>query len=85
MTEANISDMNQLEEMISESNLDSGISVLADKGYMSKKNINLLETLGFQDGLMRKKVKNKDITEEEKLRIKRSVKLDIGLNNLLAY
>ena len=66
VTGANVSDMNQLEKMISESNLDSGISILADKGYMSKKNVNLLETLGFKDGLMRKKVKNKDITEEEK-------------------
>jgi IS5 family transposase len=75
ITPANISDINQLEEMISESNLDSGIFVLGDKGYMSKKNVNLLETLGFKDGLMRKKVKNKDITEEEKFKNKEISKI----------
>lgn len=66
VTPANISDINQLEEMILESDLEPGIAVLADKGYMSKKNVELVDKLGFQDGIMRKKVKNKELTEEEK-------------------
>ena len=70
VTPANISDINQLEKMILESNLESGISVLADKGYMSKKNVELVNKLGFQDGIMRKKVKNRELTEEEKAKNK---------------
>lgn len=65
VTPANISDINQLEAMIKESNLEADTFVLGDKGYMSKKNVELLKTLGLQDGLMRKNVKNKKITEEE--------------------
>ena len=56
--------------MIIESNLEPGIFVLADKGYMSKKNVELLKSLGFQDGIMRKNIKNKEITEGEKAKNK---------------
>jgi len=75
VTPANVSDINQLEAMILESNLESGIFVLGDKGYMSKKNVELLKTLGFQDGLMRKNVKNKKITEDEEFKNKEISKI----------
>ena len=75
VTPANISDINQLEEMILESNLEPGIPVLADKGYMSKKNVKIVNELGFKDGIMRKKVKNRELTEEEKVKNKKISKV----------
>lgn len=75
VTGANVSDINQLEEMINESDIEKGTHILADKGYMSKKNVELLKTLGMKDGIMRKKLKNKELTEEEKIKNKEISKI----------
>lgn len=75
VTGANVSDINQLEEMINESGIEKGTHILADKGYMSKKNVELLKTLGMKDGIMRKKFKNKELTEEEKIKNKEISKI----------
>lgn len=68
VTSGNESDMNQLEKMIQESDLPKGTEVMADKGYTSKKNRDILMLLGLVDGIMNKAVRGKKLTEEEKER-----------------
>lgn len=70
VTAGNKSDMNELEQMVKESNLPKGTEVMADKGYASKSNREMLIFLGFVDGIMNKAVRGKELTHEEKLRNK---------------
>ncbi len=75
VTGANVSDMNQLEQIIKESDVEKGTTILADKGYMSKKNIQLLNRIEMKDGIMRKKLKNTELTAEEIVRNKEISKI----------
>lgn len=67
VTPANISDMNQLEAVLDESNLPAGIPILADKGYCSKKNRTLVNTKGFTDFIMYKKTRSTTLTPLERI------------------
>ena len=54
-TPANCADMVVLPELFEKAELTQGISVLADKGYCSKKNSNCLLERGLIDGIMSKR------------------------------
>ena len=53
-TPANCSDTVVLPDLVKKSKLSPGVSVLADKGYYSKKNSNYLVECGLIDGIMLK-------------------------------
>nr|WP_256824238.1 transposase [Porphyromonas gingivalis] len=53
-TSANCADTVVLPELIKKSKLPGGISILADKGYCSKKNSEYLARQGLIDGIMLK-------------------------------
>ena len=62
-TPANISEVNQFEKTIKKS---KATSVLADKGYTSKANRELLKSKGFKDGIMHKAQVNKPLSPLQK-------------------
>ena len=66
ITSANVSDMNQLEAVVDESNIPEGATVMGDKGYSSEQNRQLLEVKGYEDGIMIKGSRSKSLSEEEK-------------------
>ena len=65
-TAANISDTTMLESVVLGIKLPKGAEVLADKGYASKANREILKNNGFADGIMYKAQRNSPLTEEEK-------------------
>lgn len=65
-TGANISDTTEFAKILTESALQTGTFVEADKGYTSKANREYLKKNGFLDGIMNKAVKGRQLTEQEK-------------------
>lgn len=65
VTSANVSDMNQLEKVIDESNIPEGSDLLTDKGYASANNREMVTEKKLNDKIMRKAVKGKALTEED--------------------
>ena len=65
-TSANCSDTVVLPELIKKSKLPGGISVLADKGYCSKKNSEYLARQGLIDGIMLKAHRGQVLSESQK-------------------
>jgi IS5 family transposase len=64
VTSAHESDMKQLERSVQ--GLESGTFVLADKGYASAENRGTLKSLGLLDGIMKKAVRGRPLSEQEK-------------------
>ena len=65
-TPANCSDTVMLPDLIERAELPEGISVLADKGYCSKKNSHCLTSHGLIDGIMHKASRGKKLTDTER-------------------
>jgi len=65
-TPANCADTVVLPELIEKAELTQGISVLADKGYCSKKNSACLLERGLIDGIMLKAQKGMKLTERQR-------------------
>ena len=65
-TPANRSDTVVLPDLVKKSKLAPGVSVLADKGYCSKKNSNYLVEQGLIDGIMLKAQKGQKLTERQR-------------------
>ncbi|KGN84360.1 transposase, partial [Porphyromonas sp. COT-290 OH860] len=65
-TPANCADTVALPALIEKSELSSGVSVLADKGYCSKKNSEYLAGRGLVDGIMLKAIRGKTLSESQK-------------------
>ena len=65
-TPANCADTVVLPELIEKAELTQGISVLADKGYCSKKNSACLLERGLIDGVMLKAQKGMKLTERQR-------------------
>ena len=63
---ANCSDTVVLPDLVKKSKLAPGVSVLADKGYCSKKNSNYLVEQGLIDGIMLKAQKWQKLTERQR-------------------
>lgn len=63
VTPANIADTSELEKLVT--HLPKGTIVLADKGYASEKNRNLLKEKKLEDGIMDKAARNKPLTSIE--------------------
>ncbi|WP_455520675.1 transposase [Porphyromonas sp.] len=55
-----------LPDLVKKSKLAPGVSVLADKGYCSKKNSNYLVEQGLIDGIMLKAQKGQKLTERQR-------------------
>jgi IS5 family transposase len=68
VTSANKSDTSEFKQVVEESNVESGMYVLADKGYDSKSNKEYLRARNIKDGIMEKAQKNKKLSEESKIR-----------------
>jgi IS5 family transposase len=62
VTPANVADTTELEKLINESSLPKGSVVLADKGYASEKNRDILAEKKLKNGIMDKAVRNKPLT-----------------------
>ena len=65
-TPANCADTVVLPELIEKAELTQGVSVLADKGYCSKKNSACLLERGLIDGIMLKVQKGMKLTERQR-------------------
>ena len=65
-TPANCADAVVLPELIEKAELTQGISVLADKGYCSKRNSAGLLERGLIDGIMLKAQKGMELTERQR-------------------
>ena len=65
MTGANESDTRHLESILNEIMLEEGLPVLADKGYTSARNSEILESKNLVDKIMLKATKSKKLTVEE--------------------
>ena len=65
-TPANCADTVVLPELIEKAELTQGVSVLADKGYCSKKNSACLLERGLIDGIMLKAQKGMKLTERQR-------------------
>ena len=65
VTGANESDTRHLESILNEIILEEGLPVLADKGYTSARNSEILESKNLVDKIMLKATKSKKLTAEE--------------------
>ncbi len=65
VTGANESDTRHLESILNEIMLEEGLPVLADKGYTSARNSEILESKNLVDKIMLKATKSKKLTAEE--------------------
>jgi IS5 family transposase len=63
VTPANIADTTELEKLVD--HLPEGTIVLADKGYASEKNRNILKERKLEDGIMDKAARNRPLTPIE--------------------
>ncbi len=63
---ANESDTKHLESILNEIKLEEGLPVLADKGYTSARNSEILESKNLVDKIMLKATKSKKLTDEDK-------------------
>ncbi|WP_155275268.1 transposase, partial [Porphyromonas gulae] len=66
-TPANCADTLVLPKLVEKSELSLGVSVLADKGYCSKKNSECLARRGLVDGIMLKASRRQVLSESQKL------------------
>ena len=66
-TPSNCADTLVLPESVEKSELSLGVSVLADKGYCSKKNSEYLARRGLVDGIMLKSSRRQVLSESQKL------------------
>lgn len=67
VTPAHVADITQLEKLLEESHLPQDTPVLADKGYSSMRNREILEERGCIDGIMHKAVRGKPLTFTQRL------------------
>jgi len=51
-TAANVHEISNLEEVLSDVSLETGTELLADKGYYSAKNLQLVEEKGLKNGIL---------------------------------
>ena len=65
-TPANCADTVVLPDLIEKAELEQGVSVLADKGYCSKRNSAYLLERGLIDGIMLKAQKGMKLTEQQR-------------------
>ena len=70
VTPANLSDMNELGQLLSEIPTEIRGRCYADKGYTSKANRDVVHKKGFKDGIMDKAVRGKALTHWQKIRNK---------------
>lgn len=66
VTSANVSDTVELENIVNNCQLKAGTAVLADKGYDSKKNREMLKSKNLKQRIMKKAKRNKPLTNLEK-------------------
>ena len=75
VTSAHVADTSEFEDLVDELNLDEEAVVLADKGYASRKNREILKQRGFLDGIMSKAARNHPLSHGAKVRNKLISKL----------
>lgn len=68
ITPANRADTVELERVLEELDLPPETIVLADKGYSSRKNREMLKRRGFHDGIMERSARNRRLSAEAKVR-----------------
>ena len=66
VTSANVADMKELENILLDIDLPNGSSLMADKGYAYKINRELLKECGYEDLIMVKKQRGKDLSDFDK-------------------
>ena len=66
MTPANVSEISKFPDVLNILNLSPDTPVLADKGYSSDKNRQILTDLGLKDFIMQKVVRGRKLTEYQK-------------------
>lgn len=66
VTPANRADTVELERVLEDLGLPPETVVLADKGYCSRKNREMLERRGYFDGIMQRSARNRRLSEESK-------------------
>jgi IS5 family transposase len=67
VTGANVSDMNEIKQVVEESGVKEKSSVAADKGYASQNNRDMLKDKKMKSRIMRKAARGRELTEREKL------------------
>ena len=67
-TPANMSDTGQFEQLVREANLPENTQILADKGYTSKHNSEILKNHKLQDGIMARAFRISPLTPLDKQR-----------------
>lgn len=65
-TAANVNEITNLEEVLESADLPENIAIKADKGYQSKKNNELLNTLKLKNHILKKAKRNQPLTKWEK-------------------
>ena len=68
VTPANRSDTVELERVVDDLGLPEETVVLADKGYCSLSNREMLKARGFHDGIMERAARNRPLSEEARIR-----------------
>ncbi|MGL5981575.1 MAG: IS5 family transposase [Phocaeicola sp.] len=64
-TSANKNDMNHLEDVVEKAGISEGAWVMADKGYKSKKNDEIVSKYNWENKVMHKSYRNHPLTEEQ--------------------
>ena len=82
VTPANRSDMNELEQILTEIPKEIEGRCYADKGYTSKANREVVRRNGFKDGIMNKAVRGKPLTHWEKKRNKLLARVRCGIERI---
>jgi IS5 family transposase len=67
VTPAHIADIAEFEKLLEESNLTGDVPILADKGYSSMRNREVLEQRGYIDGIMHKATRGRPLTFMQRL------------------
>lgn len=67
LTSANVSDMNQLEDVLTESGIEKGMPVFTDKGYASQGNRKIIKQFQAKDRIMKKAARNRELSKKESL------------------
>jgi IS5 family transposase len=66
VTPANISDTGEFTHLVEHLKLRRGTELFADKAYASAKNRDFLEQCGYRDGIMKRAVRGRPLTEDQK-------------------
>ena len=82
VTPANRSDMKELEKILTEIPSEIGGSCLADKGYTSQANREIVVSYGFEDGIMSKAVRGKPLSSKEQERNKSISSIRCGIERI---